>query len=242
MDDIIKALTAKDDLRLRITDQEDGTFRFALLSNGMERGIKLLNMRLMEGQRAPEWPNFDYVFDATLPADGARSFLKAAKVANDFLITTESDASGNGISWAIRDDREPLVWRPQDVIVNSPNDAVSAYSVEAVNSLVSATVGKQEIRLRGGNDTPVEISWNPHDGIAMAALMNSKPTNYQAAKSMIEIGEEVTSAHVIDRLIQTGRREVPSRRQLSALMKKDTDFVIVRRNGSKGPIVFKRRA
>jgi hypothetical protein len=174
MDDIIKALTAKDDLRLRITDQEDGTFRFALLSNGMERGIKLLNMRLMEGQRAPEWPNFDYVFDATLPADGARSFLKAAKVANDFLITTESDASGNGISWAIRDDREPLVWRPQDVIVNSPNDAVSAYSVEAVNSLVSATVGKQEIRLRGGNDTPVEISWNPHDGIAMAALIANR--------------------------------------------------------------------
>jgi hypothetical protein len=72
--------------------------------------------------------------------------------------------------------------------------------------------------------------------------MNSKPTNYQAAKSMIEIGEEVTSAHVIDRLIQTGRREVPSRRQLSALMKKDTDFLIVRRNGSKGPIVFKRRS
>ena len=53
MDDIVKALTAKDDLRLRITDHEDGTFRFALLSNGMERGIKLLNMRLMEGQRAP---------------------------------------------------------------------------------------------------------------------------------------------------------------------------------------------
>ncbi len=174
MDDIVKALTAKDDLRLRITDQDDGTFRFALLSNGMERGIKLLNMRLMEGQRAPDWPNFDYIFDATLPADGARSFLKAAKVANDFLITTESDASGNGITWAIRDDREPLVWRPQDVLVNSPNDAVSAYSVEAVNTLMLATVGKQEIRLRGGNDTPVEISWNPHDGIAMAALIANR--------------------------------------------------------------------
>ena len=55
--------------------------------------------------------------------------------------------------------------------------------------------------------------------------MNSKPTNYQAAKSMIEIGEEVTSAHVIDRLIQTGRREVPSRRQLSALMKKTPEDI-----------------
>ena len=174
MDDIVKALTAKDDLRLRITDNEDGTFRFALLSNGMERGIKLLNMRLMEGQRAPAWPNFDYVFDATIAADGARSFLKAAKVANDFIITTDSDNSGNGISWAIRDDREPLVWRPIEAVVNSPTEAVSAYSVEAVASLVGSTVGKQEIRLRGGNDTPVEISWNPHDGIAMAALIANR--------------------------------------------------------------------
>lgn len=72
--------------------------------------------------------------------------------------------------------------------------------------------------------------------------MNSKPTNYQAAKSMVSVGEEVTSANVISRLIGTGRREVPSRRQLSALMKKDPDFVIIRRNGSKGPIIFRRRS
>jgi DNA polymerase III sliding clamp (beta) subunit (PCNA family) len=174
MDDIVKALTAKDDLRLRITDQDDGTFRFALLSNGMERGIKLLNMRLMEGQRAPAWPNFDYVFSATIPADGARSFLKAAKVANDFQISVEPDASGNGITWAIRDDREPLVWRPEDPTVSSPERALSLYSVEAVASLVGASVGKQDLRLRGGNDTPVEISWIPHDGIAMAALVANR--------------------------------------------------------------------
>ena len=72
--------------------------------------------------------------------------------------------------------------------------------------------------------------------------MTSKPTNYEAAKSMVSIGEEVTSAHVIDRLIGTGRREVPSRRQLIALMKKDPDFAVIRRNGSKGPIVFRRRS
>lgn len=174
MDDIVKALTAKDDLRLRIIDNDDGTFRFALLSNGMERGIKLLNMRLMEGQRAPPWPDFDYVFSATIPADGARSFLKAATVANDFQISVEPDASGNGITWAIRDDREPLVWRPQDPTVSSPERALSLYSVEAVASLVGASVGKQDLRLRGGNDTPVEISWIPHDGIAMAALVANR--------------------------------------------------------------------
>jgi len=71
--------------------------------------------------------------------------------------------------------------------------------------------------------------------------MTSKPTNYEAAKSMVHIGEEVTSANVIDRLIGTGRREVPSRRQLSALMKKDPDFAVLPRQG-KGPIVFRRRS
>lgn len=68
----------------------------------------------------------------------------------------------------------------------------------------------------------------------------TKPTNYQAAKSMVIVGEEVTSALVIDRLIGTGRREVPSRRQLSALLKKDADFVIIRKNGTKGPTIFMR--
>lgn len=174
MDDIVKALTAKDELRLRIVDHEDGTFRFALLSNGMERGIKLLNMRLLEGQRAPPWPDFDYVFSATIPADGARSFLKAAAISNDFQISVEPDASGNGITWSIRDDREPLVWRPDVSEVNSSENAVSLYAVDAVSSLVSASVGKQDLRLRGGNDTPVEISWIPHDGIAMAALIANR--------------------------------------------------------------------
>ncbi len=71
--------------------------------------------------------------------------------------------------------------------------------------------------------------------------MNSKPTNYEAAKSMVSVGEEVTSALVIDRLIQTGRREVPARRQLSALMKKDPDFTVIPTRG-KGPLVFRRRS
>ena len=70
--------------------------------------------------------------------------------------------------------------------------------------------------------------------------MASKPTNYEAAKAMVNIGDEVTSANIIDRLIDTGRREIPSRRQLSALMKKDRDFVIVTRTTKKGPIIFRR--
>jgi len=171
MDDIAKALTAKDDLRLRVIDQDDGTFRFALLSNGMERGIKLLNMRLMEGQRAPPWPSFDYAFNATVPAAEVRAFVKAAAVASDFRITVEPDATGNGVTWSIPDDREPLVWRPTDCTVDSDGHAVSLYNVDKVSSIIGSTVGKQELRIRGGNDTPVEFSWTPHEGISMTALV-----------------------------------------------------------------------
>jgi len=171
MDDIVKALTAKDDLRLRVVDQDDGTFRFALLSNGMERGIKLLNMRLMEGQRAPPWPAFDFAFTATVPAAEVRSFVKAAAVATDFSITVEPDATGNGVTWSISDEREPLVWRPTDCEVDSEGHATSLYNVDKVSSIIAATVGKQQLSIRGGNDTPVEFSWNPHDGISMTALI-----------------------------------------------------------------------
>ena len=171
MNDIVKALTAKDDLRLRVIDHDDGTFRFALMSNGMERGIKLLNMRLMEGQRAPPWPSFDFAFSATVPAAEVRSFVKAAAVATDFSITVEPDATGNGVTWSISDEREPLVWRPTDCTVDSDGHATSLYNVEKVSSVIGATVGKQELSIRGGNDTPVEFAWSPHDGISMTALV-----------------------------------------------------------------------
>ena len=171
MNDIAKALTAKDDLRLRIIDNDDGSFRFSLLSNGMERGIKLLNMRLMEGQRAPPWPSFDYAFNATVPAAEVRAFVKAAAVANDFTISVEPDASGNGVTWSINDEREPLVWRPTDCTVDSDGHAASLYNVDKVSSIIASTVGKQDLRIRGGNDTPVEFSWAPHEGISMTALI-----------------------------------------------------------------------
>jgi hypothetical protein len=55
----------------------------------------------------------------------------------------------------------------------------------------------------------------------------SKPTSYQAAKSLVIIAEEVTAQILIDRLIDLGRREIPTKRSLSAMMKKDRDFETV---------------
>ena len=68
----------------------------------------------------------------------------------------------------------------------------------------------------------------------------SKPTSYQAAKSLITIDEEITARTVIDRMISLGRKEIPTNRSLAAKLKNDSDFIVVRPNGSQGPTVFKR--
>ena len=177
LDDIVKALTTKDELRFRIVDLDDGTMRFSLLANGMERGIKLLNLRLMEGHRAPPWPTFDYVFSAIVPSDEVRSFLKAASISNDFRVEVEPDSSGNGMCWSIADEREPLSWKPTDCKVSSNSHAISLYSVENISKAVAATVGKQELSIRGGTDIPIEFSWSPHEGISMATLVAHRGTS-----------------------------------------------------------------
>ena len=70
----------------------------------------------------------------------------------------------------------------------------------------------------------------------------SKPTSYQAAKSLVIIAEEVTAQILIDRLIDLGRREIPTKRSLSAMMKKDRDFETVPTTSSRGPTTFRRVA
>ena len=70
----------------------------------------------------------------------------------------------------------------------------------------------------------------------------SKPTSYQAAKSLVIIAEEVTAQILIDRLIDLGRREIPTNRSLIAMMKKDRDFETVPTTSSRGPTTFRRIA
>jgi len=71
-------------------------------------------------------------------------------------------------------------------------------------------------------------------------MRRSKPTSYQAAKSLIHVHEEITAKTVIDRMVSLGRKEIPTNRSLAANLKNDSDFVVVRPNGSQGPTVFKR--
>ena len=71
-------------------------------------------------------------------------------------------------------------------------------------------------------------------------MRRSKPTSYQAAKSLVQLDEELTAKTVIERMVTLGRKEIPTNRSLAAKMKNDSDFIVVRPNGSQGPTVFKR--
>ena len=74
----------------------------------------------------------------------------------------------------------------------------------------------------------------------MIKMKRTKPQNYEAAKRTGTVGEEITAENMVERLIDARRREVPTKRSLSAKMKKDKDFIDV--ETKRGPTVFKRIA
>jgi hypothetical protein len=70
--------------------------------------------------------------------------------------------------------------------------------------------------------------------------MQTKPTNYEAAKRLVAVGETVTAEVMVGRLIESRRREIPTKRSLSAKMQKDPDFVVFKTK--RGPTEFMRIA
>jgi hypothetical protein len=70
--------------------------------------------------------------------------------------------------------------------------------------------------------------------------MRTKPTNYQAAKELVQPGEHITVSQLISRLLDSGRRELPTKRELSARMTKDPEFLIITRSNGNQPTVFMR--
>jgi hypothetical protein len=68
--------------------------------------------------------------------------------------------------------------------------------------------------------------------------MRTKPTNFEAAKSVIAVGEEITAEEIINRLIDNGRREIPTKKSISVKFRNDKDFET--RKEGRGPTIFKR--
>jgi len=70
--------------------------------------------------------------------------------------------------------------------------------------------------------------------------MQTKPTNYEAAKRLVAVGETITAEVMVGRLIESRRREIPTKRSLSARMKQDPDFLVIKTK--RGPTEFHRIA
>lgn len=69
-------------------------------------------------------------------------------------------------------------------------------------------------------------------------IMKTKPTNFEAAKSVINIGEEITADEIINRLLNRGRREIPTKKSISVKFRNDKSFEI--KKEGRGPTVFRR--
>ena len=54
------------------------------------------------------------------------------------------------------------------------------------------------------------------------------------------VGETVTAEVMVGRLIESRRREIPTKRSLSARMKQDPDFLVIKTK--RGPTEFQRIA
>jgi|TARA_B100001564_G_C20586712_1_gene645843 hypothetical protein len=68
--------------------------------------------------------------------------------------------------------------------------------------------------------------------------MKTKPTNFEAAKNVISIGEEVTAEQIIGRLMDLGRREIPTKKSIAVKFRSDKSFII--KKDGRGPTIFKR--
>jgi len=69
-------------------------------------------------------------------------------------------------------------------------------------------------------------------------IMRTKPTNFEAAKNVIQIGEEVTADQIIQRMIDGGRREIPTKKSIAVKFRNEKCFII--RKEGRGPTIFKR--
>ena len=68
--------------------------------------------------------------------------------------------------------------------------------------------------------------------------MRTKPTNFEAAKSVVLIGEELTAEQIIGRMLNNCRKDIPTKKSLSVKFRNDKQFRVIK-NG-RGPTIFKR--
>jgi len=157
MGQIIKTLTAKDELVF--TYEND---RFYLQANGIQQNIKLLRLDLMH--QVDTWPHIDHTYDATIPGKAANDFIKTSGKNLTFVITAKDD----DIQWNTGSGDESISWVPLEQQVTGSIGS-SQFTTEEVKSVLTAAP-KEDLVLRGGDNTPIEFQWTV-ENISMTALV-----------------------------------------------------------------------
>jgi hypothetical protein len=62
--------------------------------------------------------------------------------------------------------------------------------------------------------------------------MRTKPTNFEAAKSVMDIGESITADQIIGRMLDSGRREIPTKKAIAVKFRTDPDIKVLKRGRS----------
>jgi len=68
--------------------------------------------------------------------------------------------------------------------------------------------------------------------------MRTKPTNFEAAKAVISLGEGITADQIIDRMLSRGRREVPTKKAIAVKFRADPDIEVIKK--VREPTLFYR--
>tara|TARA_R100000406_G_scaffold45638_1_gene30650 strand:- start:122 stop:355 length:234 start_codon:yes stop_codon:yes gene_type:complete len=70
--------------------------------------------------------------------------------------------------------------------------------------------------------------------------VNKKPTMIEASKKVMGLMEKITAREIIVRLKESGRKELPTPRQLSQKFRSDPDIESIKSKKTKEPTVFRR--
>ena len=58
--------------------------------------------------------------------------------------------------------------------------------------------------------------------------MRTKPTNFEAAKLVIGLGEQITADQIIGRMMDLGRKEIPTKKAISVKFRTDPDIEVLK--------------
>ena len=157
--DITKSLTTKDTITMTYNDS-----KFTLAAKDMERTIKLLRLELLYELKA--MPTYEYTFNTEIESSKEiRDYLKTLDKIPVFQISLDDDS----MTWQTLEKEEQITWKPE-LDLQTEEEFSLLFTTQHMTDIVAAT-SKETIKVRGGDEIPLEFQWTPHEGIQMTGLI-----------------------------------------------------------------------